>query len=122
MPLYTTICKKCGSRDSIYKKIDERDNLPSCNSCDGECQRIIEAPSVHAAFQAYTSPNTGKYIESRDAQRNDLRASGAFLYEKGVEQDVARNKIRAQEKAFAPIERAIDDTVRNLVNNGKLES
>lgn len=122
MPIYAILCQNCGSRDSIFRKVDDRDNLPSCDACEGRLTRQISAPAVHATFESYISPNTGKFIESRDSQRADLRASGAFLYEKGVEKDVARNKLAAQEKSFAPIAAAVDETVRNLVNSGKLES
>ena len=120
MPIYSIICPKCSREDSIFRKIAEMDNLPGCTYCGTVVERRISAPMVIAEFQAYRSPNTGKIIESRDAQREDLRRSGAILYESGVEKDVARNKIDAQEKAFAPIAAAVDNTVRELVNAGKV--
>ena len=81
---------------------------------------MLCAPAVIAEFQPYRSPGTGKFIESRNQQREDLRASGAFLYESGVDKDVARNKAAVQEKSFAPISSAVDNLVRDLVNSGKV--
>jgi putative FmdB family regulatory protein len=122
MPLYSILCKTCLSRDAVFRKVDERDNLDPCVACGGSVERIIDSPSIQTSFDAYYSPKTGKYIESRNAQREDLKVSGAFLYEKGVEKDVERNRIATRERAFEPIAKAVDSTVRDLVNSGKMES
>jgi putative FmdB family regulatory protein len=124
MPLYDIQCKTptCGVRSTIFRKIAEMDNLPACASCAGETQRILSAPTVHAAFSAYVSPATGKMIESRQAQRADLCASGHFLNEPGVKKDIARNKLETEEKAFQPIAAGVDAVVHKLVNTGALTS
>ncbi len=86
-------------------------------------ERQISAPMLAGVnFDPYISPGSGKLISSPSARQEDLKATGCFLYEKGVDKDVARNKIRAEEKAFAPISAAVDNTVRELVNAGKLET
>jgi len=73
-------------------------------------------------IEAYISPGTGKYIETREQQREDLKRSGAILHEPGLEQDIARNKAEKAEKDFAPVAAAVDATVTQLVNKGLIES
>lgn len=124
MPLYEIQCKTpaCGERATIFRKIAEMDNLPSCGSCAGETHRILTAPTVHAAFSAYVSPATEKMIESRQAQRADLRASGHFLNEPGVKKDIARYKTEAADKAFQPIAAGVDAAVHKLANTGVISN
>jgi hypothetical protein len=77
---------------------------------------------VIGEFEPYVSPGTGRIISSRAQRADDLRRAGAFLYEPGVKEDIARNKVASEEKAFASVAAAIDDQVRSLVNSGKIES
>lgn len=121
MPLYDVKCKSCDFADSVFRKIAERDDLPFC-ACGGELFRCISAPMVAAEFTPYESPGTGKIIHSRTEMKEDLKRSGAILYEPGMRQDIARNRAHAQAKAFAPIEAAVDQYVAAAVAAGKLET
>lgn len=80
------------------------------------------APAVRGDIEPYLSPGTNKWVESRTKQREDLRASGAILYEPGIEKDVARNRERTLERSFSPIAAGVDAAVSQLVNSGKIES
>lgn len=120
MPLYQTKCNSCSREDTIFRKIAERDNLPQC-SCGGSLFRVIVAPALKPDLEPYQSPNGGHWIYSRAQQKEDLKKSGAFLYEPGVEKDIARNKLHTQEKAFAPVANAVDNIVRDMAVSGKLE-
>lgn len=122
MPLYTIQCLTCGREDNIFRKLSEYDNLPYCKCNDAVMVRKVTAPLVISEFQSYISPATGREITSRAAREDDLKRSGTFLHESGVEKDIARNKLAADEKAFAPVSSAIDNIVRNLVNERKLEA
>jgi hypothetical protein len=106
----------------MFRKLAEYNNLPACSYCSTTMIRLVCAPAVIADFVPYKSPSTGKIIESRSAQTEDLKRSGKFLYEPGVEKDIARNRIDIEEKTFAPISNAVDNIVRDLVNNGKVEA
>lgn len=122
MPLYDTKCRKCGAVDTLFRKIAEKDNLPSCDSCGGTLDRVLSAPMVIGEFHPYVSPATGAYIDSRTKRADDLRKSGSFLLEPGVKEDIARNRMAREERDFLPIANAVDETVRSMVNSGKLES
>lgn len=122
MPLYQIHCEVCGDQDQIWRKVASRDeNLPTC-LCGGPYTRRISAPYIAPDIQPYISPGSGRVINSRAQQEYDLKATNSIINEPGLKADIARNKEYASEKAFAPLETAVDNTVRNLVNAGKLEA
>ena len=121
MPLYSTRCPCCESTGTIFRKIAEMDNLPLCE-CGEIVQRVLSAPRVQVSFTPYVSPGTGRVVDSREKQRADLKESGCFLYEKGVDKDIARNREHTLEKSFAPVAAAVDKTVSQLVSSGKIAS
>ena len=120
MPRYNIRCE-CGLADTIFRKIAEMDSLPVC-ACGKLFERALSAPMVISEFQPYQSPVTGKWIDSKTKRNEDLRVSGSYIYEPGVEKDVLRKREEVQEKAFEPVAAGVDAAVRQLVNSGKLES
>ena len=122
MPLYSTFCLSCRVQDAVFRKISERDNVGNCPHCGKPVERLFDTPRIQADIEPYESPKTGKWITSRNARDEDLRASGSFMYEKGVEKDIQRNRLNAQERTFKPIADAVDSTVAALVSAGKLET
>lgn len=121
MPLYDVKCDACGEGDTLFRKIPERDNLPRC-TCGGSFFRVISAPMLAPTFSAFQSPSTGALITSRKELADDLRRAGARVYEPGMEKDIARRRVEVQEKAFAPIEAAVDSLVTAAVSAGQLET
>lgn len=121
MPLYDVKCPVCDYADTVFRKIAERDDLPPC-ACGGALFRCISAPMIAAEFAPYESPGTGKIIHSRTEMKEDLKRSGAILYEPGLKEEIARNREHAKAKAFAPIEAAVDQYVAAAVSAGKLET
>lgn len=123
MPLYDVKCFRCGTVDSIFRKMDERDeNLPHCPKCLTQFTRIISPARILADIIPYESPKSGKWISSRSAMREDLKATNSQILEPGMKEDIARNAMHAREKAFAPVAEAVDNTVSALVSAGKLET
>lgn len=123
MPMYDLRCFRCGKTETVFRKIINRDlDLPNCPSCFMQFTRIISPARILSDIVPYESPKTGKWITSRSEQREDLKVSGSFLSEPGVEKDIARNSIHAKERAFAPVAKAVDETVSALVAAGKLET
>jgi hypothetical protein len=84
--------------------------------------RIISAPYLAPDIQPYISPGTGRVVNSRSQMAADLQRSGCIMHEPGLEKDIARWKVQHREKAFAPVASAVDETVKALVNTGKIES
>lgn len=124
MPLYTTSCTLCAARGVIFRKIDERDNLPLCD-CGGALTRILEAPAVFgnvATFPAYISPKTGKAITSREDRRADLKASGCIAWEPGIAAQVEKNRQRGIKENEAKVCAGIDETVKALNMSGRLNN
>lgn len=104
----------------IYRKIADRDNLPTC-FCGATVERVITAPMV-SIFPGYESPVDGRPITSRRERDNDLRQAKAYEWEPGIEKDIARKKQYNLESSNAEIGKAVDDVVRDLNNCGKLEN
>lgn len=121
MPLYRLKCQACGGESDIYRTVEQRNNLPSC-SCGGGQERILTPLFIQTAFQEYISPATGKLISSRDQHREDLAASGCFIKEAGVAEEISRNRAARIEEGFAPLDKTIDEAVCALVSQGKLEN
>jgi len=120
MPVYRVKCPRCLSQKDIFRKLADYDDLP--NHCGVKVGRVICAPAVHADITPYISPGTGKEVASRTQQREDLLKSNALIAEPGIDRDIARWKQEKAAKSFAPIEAAVDNTVKQLVNSGQLES
>lgn len=121
MPLYQIQCPKCQTEDTIWRKVEDRNNIPVC-TCGSAFERIISSPMVLTDIQPYVSPATGRLINSRTQMREDLERSGHIINEPGLKQDIVRNKESAKEKAFAPVAAGVDAVVTQLVNNRQLES
>lgn len=122
MPLYDVECSGCKRRDTLFRKIAEMDNLPEC-SCGGTVYRCISAPMLASVnIEPFISPGTGKVIDSKTAYKEDLKRSGAIPWEPGLKEQVARNRLHEQEKAFAPISHAVDEAIRARLANDTLET
>lgn len=74
MPIYETICKKCGQKDTVFRKIVEYNNLPEC--CGEMVSRVISAPFVPQEFRPYRSMIDGRMITDRGEHRRHLKANG----------------------------------------------
>lgn len=73
-------------------------------------------------IEPFISPGTGKLVDSKTFYKEDLKRSGAIPWEPGIKEEIARNKLYEQEKAFAPIAAKVDEYVASAVVAGKLET
>lgn len=122
MPQYDVECEVCKLRAVIFRKVEERNDLPLCG-CGGKVQRLISKPYLGGVnFTAFISPATGEVVDSPTKWREDLRKSGSIPYEPGLKQDIARNREYAKEKAFEPVARAVDDILRAKLAVDPLET
>lgn len=120
MPMYDYECGGCGSRTTVFRKIADLDRPQECAFCTGYMQRLISAPMVQASFTPYESPKTGKMITSRDQMRDDLARSGSFILEKGVKEDIAKNRAEKWAKTEAQIENLVQKTAGELTASGRI--
>lgn len=124
MPMYDVICQACGTgKETIFRTVAERDSfLPSC-SCGERKQRILSAPMLAPdTIEPFESPKSGRVITSRRQWKEDLARTGSIPWEPGLREEIARNKVHSEEKAFAPVAKAVDETVTAMVAAGKLET
>lgn len=116
--MYVCSCR-CGFRDTVFRRVAERDNALPLH-CGSVMERIIVAPSVQTDIEPYESPKTGRWITSRRQQRDDLKASGAFLYEPGVREDIARRKKELEAQTDQLVSTRVDETIGALSASGRL--
>lgn len=121
MPTYLSRCGECGKHFEYFSSIDARDDLlPTC--CGGKTSRIMPRVPAHGFFEPFVSPKSGKLISSKTELDTDLKATGSFLWEPGVDRDIARNREHEWKKTESLISEKVDTVVRDLHNSGKLES
>lgn len=82
MPLYSICCDTCGQKDTIFRKVDARDEaIPECE-CGGSMHRVVDAPYVTPDIQPYQAVAVDKatgrvpVIESRTQHREFLKRNG----------------------------------------------
>lgn len=122
MPQYDVECEVCKLKAVIFRKVEERNDLPVCG-CGGKVNRLISRPYLGGVnFTPFISPATGELVDSPTKWRNDLRKSGHIPYEAGMKEDIARNREHAKEKAFEPVAKAVDDALRATLAVNTLET
>lgn len=109
MPFYDFKCHVCDCLEPRYRKISERDDTEL--HCGQPMQRVISAPALRLEIQAYVSPTTGRWINSRAQRTEDLLSSGAILREPGLDADIAQIQASEKEKIAQKLDRTVDETV-----------
>jgi putative FmdB family regulatory protein len=123
MPIYATQCTRCGDCSTVFRTVATRDEGLICDECGSKTERLLTAPMIAAdCFNEYESPGTGKRISSPGARNDDLKRSGAIMWEPGIDKDISRQKESVLESSFAPIAAGVDAIVTNLVNNQTLKA
>lgn len=46
MPTYEYKCEACNVNEEHHRTVDERDNFPNCQLCDGVMKRIISPTPI----------------------------------------------------------------------------
>lgn len=85
MPMYGFKCLKCLHKSDMYTSVERRNAEYRCG-CGGLLERTLDAPMVHADIPAYTSPVTGRWINSRKQRMEDLKRTNSRPWE-GMEQE-----------------------------------
>lgn len=85
-------------------------------------ERVLSAPRLIPEINPFQSPASQKWITSRSEWKEDLKRTGNIPYEKGMQEDIAKNKAHKLETAFKPIADAVDSKVAAMVASGHLEN
>lgn len=105
--IYEAKCAICGRVEDYVRPIAERMNTPRC--CWRPMEKVIlTAPYGQPDIPAYTSPITGRWVNSRAQRHEDMRRSGSRPWE-GMEQEskVAQSRVKdAEKQSDAKIEQA----------------
>lgn len=121
MPFYTTCCEACGKRADLFRKIAQRDILPTC-ACGGAVHRIVTAAAVQGEIVPYISPATGEYITSRAQRREEMHRAGYITLEPGLKEQIAKNKAASYQKTLDAVDPIVDSLVASLNVAGKLDA
>lgn len=105
--IYEAQCKACRRVEDYVRPVAQCMETPEC--CGVPMQKVIlTAPFGQPDIPAYTSPITGRWVNSRAQRHEDMRRSGSRPWE-GMQQEtkVAQNRAREAEKqSDAKIEQA----------------
>lgn len=109
MPVYESVCLKCGKYHEYIRTVSNCLDTPEC--CGEKTdKRILSAPMGIVDIPAYESPATGKWITSRSERKEDLRRSGCREWE-GMETEKQEAERRKQYEE-AEQDKALDHSVR----------
>ena len=106
MPYYDFKCHSCGKVSAQFRKINDRDSPPYC--CGFRAVRQISAPSIRPEIPAYVSPASGKVINSRAQQREDLLRENCTINEPGLKRDIERRSAELKERDLVKIDASVD--------------
>jgi hypothetical protein len=117
MPVYQSVCLKCGTYHEYIRKASACLETPECCGVNTD-KRILSAPMMRAdmaPWDAYESPATGKMITSYAERREDMKAAGCRDWEgmSSEKQEAAKRKAEQEAKEDA----ALDATVRTAWAN-----
>lgn len=112
MPVYDYRCATCGRGREVILRLAELDSaVVNCQNCQFPMNRQISAPAIVADYPGYTSPTTGRWIEGRQAHREELARTGCRVFESGEKEEFLRRKAQ-REREF---DKAIDETADELL-------
>lgn len=115
MPIYESICFRCGKAHEYYQTAENCYKTPDCCGVPTE-KRILTAPFGQVDIPAYVSPVSGKWINSRRERTEDLKRTNSRPWE-GMEQEQKesdRQKAYQEAKEDAAIERSVVEAWQTL--------
>lgn len=86
MPIYTYTCDDCKELIDEYKKVDDRNNCPTC-PCGGSTKKIISSYFAISDLEPYLDMHIGKeptYVKSKQHRKQLMKENGVYeIYGKG---------------------------------------
>jgi hypothetical protein len=114
MPVYESVCGKCGAYHEYIRPVARYLDTPACCGAKTE-KRLLTAPMGIVDIPAYQSPATGKWITSRSERREDFKQSGCREWE-GIANERQHAERQKQYEAEAQ-DKALDHAVRTAWQN-----
>ena len=103
MQLYDVRCPVCGQTEEIFRKLSDRDNVPS--HCGVNMKYMLSTPSIQPDNTCYKSMVTGEMITSRTQHKNHLKQHGVI--EVGNESMERKPDLIAEKRAKETLRRDI---------------
>ena len=108
MPIYESICNKCGTAHEYIRQASDCYNTPEC--CGEKTQKVIlTAPVGYVHSVSYTSPIDGRPITTKQARIEDMKRNNCRPWE-GMEQETKvaqQRKAEEEKKEDARLEEAV---------------
>ena len=111
MPIYQSVCLKCGSEHEYIRTVSNCMDTPTCCGSATD-KRILSAPMGIVDIPAYVSPVSGRWVNSRAQRKEDLKRADCRPWE-GLEQEkkeAARRQAYIEEKQDKVLTAAIEQT------------
>ncbi len=110
MPLYEYRCRVCGARDSYFRHVEERNDVPS--HCNEKVERLISAPMVAPDLPGYESPVTGRWVEGKVQRREDLLRNDCVEYDSGMKTEAEKRR-KSEDQKF---EKSVGESVERFID------
>lgn len=75
MPLYSYECRDCGEVTDAHRRVDDRNNCPSCK-CGGETEKVISGYRVIGDLEPYYDDNLQTHIQGRQHRQRVMAEQG----------------------------------------------
>jgi hypothetical protein len=123
MPIYESICKKCGKKQDYFQPVSNYLDTPIC--CGIKTDKLISTPMLQAStfrvFEPFESPATGKPITNHKERKVDMEISNCREWEglNDEKKEAARRLAYEDQKLDQKIDSWVDESVRQLPEQTK---
>jgi len=112
MPIYEYRCPFCLKVEDHYRSVEGRTDAPECHRRPME--RLISAPMVVPDLPGYQSPVDGRWIEGRNARREDLARNNCVPYEPSMKADQARRLAASNAAIDAKVDAHVESEISRM--------
>jgi len=116
MPTYEFHCDQCDTHFTQIRKLADFTKEQS-HACGGIAHLVISMPMIHADYEPYISPASGKVIQGKHQHEEDLRQTGCRLLEPGERVDYEKTQQQREVAEANRIEYFVNQTYASL-NHG----
>lgn len=74
--IYQYLCEDCGVTKEEFRKVDDRNNLPTCDLCNVPMPKLIGGHNVAPDLHPYYDENLQVGIKSRKHREQVMKSQG----------------------------------------------